>query len=60
MLSFNLFIDADSSRIKKETILISERHDNRTFIVSNTGMRPNHSHVTKTVLVEKGADKADD
>ncbi len=60
MLSFNLFIDADSSPVKKETILIAERHDIRTFVVSNRGMRPNHNHVTKTVLVEKGADKAND
>ena len=54
-----IFIDADACPVRSEAIKIAQRHEIKTFIVSNGEIRPTRDQLTETVLVCEGPDEAD-
>ncbi len=55
-----IYIDADACPVKDETIRVAARHDLKTFMVSDGGIRPSASPLVELVIVAQGADAADD
>ena len=55
-----IFVDADACPVKQEAIQVAERHGLVVHIVSNGGLRPSAHPLVKNVIVEQGADAADD
>ena len=55
----SLFVDADACPVKQEVIKVAERHNIKTFIVSNGGIRPSRNPLVKYVYVAEGLDEAD-
>lgn len=55
-----LYIDADACPVKAETLQVANRYGLETYIVSNSGLRPIHDPKVHMVIVEAGADVADD
>jgi uncharacterized protein YaiI (UPF0178 family) len=55
-----LYIDGDACPVKAETIKVAHRHGLEVYIVSNAGMRPIRHPKIHMILVESGADIADD
>ena len=55
-----LFIDADACPVKEEAMHVATRHGIKIFIVSDGGIRPSRNILVKLIIVEQGADAADD
>ena len=55
-----IFVDADACPVKQEAIQVAERHGLVVHIVSNGGLRPSPHPLVRHVIVEQGADAADD
>jgi len=55
-----IYIDADACPVKAEATKVAERHGIEMFIVSNGGMRPSQNPKIHTIVVDAGADEADD
>ena len=55
-----IFVDADACPVKQEAIQVAERHGLVVHIVSNGGLRPSPHPLVRHVVVEQGADAADD
>lgn len=53
-------MDGDACPVKSEIIRVAERHNVKTFIVSNGGLRPSRDPMIQHVIVPHGADVADD
>jgi len=56
----DIYIDADACPVKDETVRIAARHNLKTIMVSDGGIRPNPSMLVELVIVEQGPDAADD
>ena len=56
----DIYIDADACPVKDETVRVADRHDLNTFLVSDGGIRPSQDPRVKLVIVDQGADAADD
>jgi uncharacterized protein YaiI (UPF0178 family) len=54
-----IYVDADACPVKAEVERVAERHGLTVFIVSNGGIRPSPHPLVRTVVVEEGADAAD-
>ena len=54
-----IFVDADACPVKKEIERISTRHNIKTFLVCNGGVRPPISPNIKLVVVKQNLDAAD-
>ncbi len=55
-----IYVDADACPVKQEAIQVAERHGLVVHIVSNGGLRPSPHRLVRYVIVEQGADAADD
>ncbi|MBT5939733.1 MAG: YaiI/YqxD family protein [Rhodospirillaceae bacterium] len=55
-----IYVDADACPVKDEVIKVATRHGLRTYMVSDGGIRPYPSPLVELVIVEQGADAADD
>jgi hypothetical protein len=55
-----IFVDADACPVKTEVERVAQRHGLVVHIVSNGGIRPSANPLLRTVIVEQGADAADD
>jgi len=56
----NIYIDADACPVKDETARVATRHNLRTFMVSDGGIRPSQNPLVELVIVASGPDAADD
>jgi len=56
----NIFIDADACPVKDETLRVATRHNLKTYMVSDGGIRPSQNPLVELVIVPQGADAADD
>ena len=55
-----IFVDADACPVKKEIERISRRHNIKTFLVCNGGIRPPINPNIQLVVVNQNLDAADD
>jgi len=55
-----IYVDADACPVKDEVIKVATRHGLGTYMVSDGGIRPYPSPLVELVIVEQGADAADD
>jgi uncharacterized protein YaiI (UPF0178 family) len=55
-----IYVDADACPVKAEVERVADRHGLMVHIVSNGGIRPSANPRVKHVIVEQGADVADD
>jgi len=55
-----IYIDADACPVKDEVLRVAARHDLKTYIVSDGGIRPSQDPRVEVVVVTQGADAADD
>jgi len=55
-----IYIDADACPVKGETIRVAARHDLKTYMVSDGGIRPAQNPLVELVIVPSGLDAADD
>ena len=56
----DIYVDGDACPVKKEVIRVAERHNLTVYIVSNSGLRPVANPNIHMILVDAGADVADD
>ncbi len=56
----DIYVDADACPVKDETVRVASRHDLKTYMVSDGGIRPSQSPLVELVIVEQGPDAADD
>ncbi len=55
-----IYVDADACPVKEEAVKVAERHGLIVTFVSNGGLRPSRDPMIRNVVVDKGADAADD
>ncbi|MEX0694359.1 MAG: YaiI/YqxD family protein [Rhodospirillales bacterium] len=55
-----IYIDADACPVKDETVQVAVRHNLKTFMVCDGGIRPSPNPMVELVIVTQGADAADD
>ena len=55
-----IYIVADACPVKDETIQVAARHNLKTFMVCDGGIRPSANPMVELVIVTQGADAADD
>jgi uncharacterized protein len=58
-LTTHIYVDADACPVKDEVVRVAQRHQIKTFIVSNGGLRPSRDPLVEMVTVGSGADIAD-
>ncbi|NQV84929.1 MAG: YaiI/YqxD family protein [Rhodospirillales bacterium] len=56
----DIYIDADACPVKDETIRVAARHDLKTYLVCDGGIRPSQDPRVELVIVTQGPDAADD
>ena len=54
-----IYVDADACPVKAEVEKTATRHKIPVFIVGNGGIRPSQNPIITTVVVDQGADVAD-
>ncbi len=55
-----IYVDADACPVKDEVIKVANRHSINVNMVSDGGIRPSPSPFVNLIIVEQGADAADD
>ncbi|MBT3991608.1 MAG: YaiI/YqxD family protein [Rhodospirillaceae bacterium] len=55
-----IYVDADACPVKDEVLKVATRHSLKVFMVSDGGIRPYPSPLVELVIIEQGADAADD
>ena len=55
-----IYVDADACPVKDEVIKVANRHSINVNMVSDGGIRPFPSRLVKLIIVDQGADAADD
>ena len=55
-----IYVDADACPVKDETLRVAARHEVKTYMVSDGGIRPSRDPLVEVVFVAEGADAADD
>jgi uncharacterized protein YaiI (UPF0178 family) len=55
-----IYIDADACPVKDEAIRVAARHGLRTYLVCDGGIRPSQNPKVELIIVDQGADAADD
>ena len=55
-----IYVDADACPVKEETIKVAERHNIKTIMVADGGLRPSRDPLVEIRIVPQGADAADD
>ena len=56
----DIYVDADACPVKEEVMRVANRHKLEVFMVSNSYLRPINRSNVHIILVEQGADVADD
>lgn len=56
----DIYVDADACPVKDETVSVAARHNLKTIMVCDGGIRPYPSPLVELVIVAQGADAADD
>jgi len=56
----DIYVDADACPVKEEVMRVANRHKLEVFMVSNSYLRPINRSNIHIILVEAGADVADD
>ena len=56
----DIYVDADACPVKNETLRVAARHNLKTYLVSDGGIRPGQDPLVELVIVSRGADAADD
>jgi uncharacterized protein len=59
-MSLHIYIDADACPVKDETYKVAERHGVPVTLVSNTFLRVPQRDFIRQIVVDAGADAADD
>lgn len=55
----SIYVDADACPVKDAIITVALRHNCKTFMVCNGGIRPHPHDLIELVIVSAGADAAD-
>ena len=55
-----IYVDADACPVKDEVIKVANRHSINVNMVSDGGIRPSPSRLVNLIIVDQGADAADD
>jgi uncharacterized protein YaiI (UPF0178 family) len=55
-----IYVDADACPVKNEVYRVAERHDVKTFVVSNSFIAVPRTELIERVIVGSGPDAADD
>ena len=55
-----IYVDADACPVKAEVVRVAERHDLSVVFVANSWMRLPEGRLVERIVVEEGADAADD
>ncbi len=55
-----IYVDADACPVKDEILRVAARPGLTTYLVSDGGIRPRQSPLVELVIVDQGADAADD
>ncbi|MEM9356040.1 MAG: YaiI/YqxD family protein [Pseudomonadota bacterium] len=55
-----IYVDADACPVKSEVVRVAERHKLATIFVANSWMRLPEGALVERIVVEEGADAADD
>lgn len=55
-----IYVDADACPVKDEIIRVASRHDLKTYLVCDGGLRPSQYPSAELIIVPQGADAADD
>lgn len=55
-----IYVDADACPVKEEVLRVAQRHNLKTFLVTDGGLRPSRDPMVELVIVAQGADAADD
>jgi len=55
-----IYVDADACPVKDEVLKVADRHGLKTSFVSDGGIRPYPNPLVRIVVVDQGADAADD
>ena len=56
----NIYVDADACPVKDEIGRVADRHEAKVYMVSDGGIRPSQYPSAELVIVDQGADAADD
>ena len=54
-----IYIDADACPVKDEALRVATRHNLKTYMVSDGGIRPSNNALVELVIVAQGPDAAD-
>ncbi len=55
-----IYVDADACPVKDETVRVAARHNLKTWMVCDGGIRPSPDPMVELIIVTQGADAADD
>ena len=55
-----IYVDADACPVKAEVVRVAERHELSVVFVANSWMRLPEGRLVERIVVEEGADAADD
>lgn len=55
-----IYVDADACPVRDEVVKVAQRHQLRTYMVSDGGIRPFQEKLIELVVVASGEDAADD
>ena len=55
-----IYVDADACPVRDEVVKVAQRHELRTYMVSDGGIRPFPEKLIELVVVAPGEDAADD
>ena len=56
----NIYVDADACPVKDEVVRVASRHSAKVYMVANSWMRLPEGELVERVVVDQGADAADD
>jgi len=59
-IMLNIYVDADACPVKEEVLRVAMRHGLEVYMVSNSYLRPVNNRKVHIILVDSGADIADD
>lgn len=59
-MTITIYVDADACPVKEETYRVAGRHGLQTFVVSNSFIQIPRSPLITRIIVDAGADVADD
>ena len=48
----DIYVDADACPVKDETMQVAARHNLKTYLVSDGGIRPNQNPMVELVIVD--------